>query len=156
MQPRLTAWASDPGVNYKYSGLRLTPTSWHPELEVLRDELAAEHGIRFNSILVNAYRTGQDSMGWHADNEPELGPRPVIASISLGAERRFLIRQGSSGPSKSMDLEHGSRLMMQEDSQHVWQHSVPKTKRPVGLRINLTFRKIRSQDNSSGHLAACR
>lgn len=155
LQPRLTAWASDPCVIYKYSGLSLAPSPWHPELQLLRDELEAELKTGFNSVLVNAYRTGQDSMGWHADNEPELGRRPVIASISLGAQRRFLIRRGGNGPSKRVELDHGSLLLMQHDSQHVWQHSVPKTKKPVGLRINLTFRMVRTQDRTSARLAGC-
>jgi alkylated DNA repair dioxygenase AlkB len=153
LQPRMTAWASDPGVNYTYSGLDLLPAAWHPELQVLRDDLSAGLGTRFNSVLANAYRTGQDSMGWHSDNEPELGREPVIASISLGQQRRFLIRRSGSGPSKRLELEHGSLLLMQGNSQHLWQHSVPKTKKPCGLRINLTFRVIRSQVNTTGCFA---
>lgn len=144
LQPRLTAWASDNGVTYRYSGLALEPQPWHPQLRILQTQLTADSGASFNSVLANAYRTGQDSMGWHSDNEPELGLRPVIASISLGATRRFLIRRGKSGPSKKVELEDGSLLLMQGDSQHIWQHCIPKTKKPVDLRINLTFRMIRN------------
>ena len=143
MQPRLTAWCSDPGISYRYSGLLLSPAPWHERLDRLRRSLKRSSGSGFNSVLLNAYRDGSDSMGWHADNEPELGQYPHIASISLGATRRFLVRPSGGGKSFGLDLEHGSLLLMKGASQENWQHSIPKTTRQTGLRINLTFRKIR-------------
>ncbi len=108
----------------------------------LRQRLERSLGARFNSVLANAYRDGQDSMGWHADDEPELGPRPLIASISLGATRRFLIRERGRSRSSGLDLETGSLLVMKGDCQSTYRHCVPKTRKPAGLRINLTYRKI--------------
>jgi alkylated DNA repair dioxygenase AlkB len=141
-QPRLTAWCSDPGIAYTYSGIRLDPEAWHPALEHLRGRLGNETRHAFNSVLVNAYRDGGDAMGWHADDEPELGDEPVIASLSLGAERKLLVRPRGGGPSRAIQLENGSLLLMQGDSQSRWLHSVPRTRRVAGLRINLTFRRI--------------
>lgn len=143
MQPRLVAWCGDPGVSYRYSGLTLAPLSWLPCLPPLRDALAALAGRRFNHVLLNAYRDGRDSMGWHADNEPELGDRPVVASLSLGASRRFLLRPGQGGASTAIELRHGDLLLMSGDSQRDWRHALPRTRRPAGLRVNLTFREIR-------------
>lgn len=143
LQPRLIAWYADEGVRYSYSGLQLQSQSWHPALADLREQLQQRLGVSFNSVLANAYRNGRDSMGWHADDEPELGTEPVIASISLGATRRMLVRPRGSGPSVGFDLEQGSLLLMSGPSQAGYQHSVPKTARPVGLRLNLTFRLIR-------------
>jgi alkylated DNA repair dioxygenase AlkB len=141
-QPRLTAWCSDPGISYAYSGIRLPPVPWHSALGALRNRLAVELEYEFNSVLVNAYRDGNDAMGWHADDEPELGPKPVIASVSLGATRKMLIRPKSGGPSRALQLESGSLLVMAGESQARWVHSVPRTRRGAGLRINLTYRKI--------------
>ncbi|OON70790.1 alpha-ketoglutarate-dependent dioxygenase AlkB family protein [Hymenobacter sp. CRA2] len=146
MQPRLTAWHGDAGVAYRYSGLQLQPEPWTPALQMLREQVQAATGAAFNSVLLNLYRTGQDSMGWHADDEPELGPQPVIASVSLGATRRFRLRprpgSGPAHPPISLDLGSGSLLLMQGDTQRYWQHAVPKTAQPVGPRLNLTFRRI--------------
>ena len=142
LQPRLTAWCSDAGVRYSYSGLQLDPAPWHRALLELRNHLQNRLGETFNSVLANAYRDGRDSMGWHADDEPELGPQPVIASISLGAQRRMLLRPRSGGASKPLDLEHGSLVLMRARAQADWQHAIPRTRRPVGLRINLTYRMI--------------
>jgi len=144
LQPRLTAWYSDPDVVYQYSGLTLQPTAWHAKLDQLRNSIQSDLEISINSVLANAYRNGADSMGWHADNEPELGCEPVIASISLGAKRRFLIRRGRRGPSQGIDMEHGSLLLMTGRSQQDYQHCLPKTKKNPGLRINLTFRLVKS------------
>jgi len=141
-QPRLTAWCADTGVRYAYSGLRFGARRWHPELKRLRRALELRTGGVFNSVLANAYRNGRDSMGWHADDEPELGQEPLIASLSLGSARRFLIRPTGGGRSRHLDLEHGSLLLMQGQSQHEWQHAIPKTSRTVGWRINLTFRRV--------------
>lgn len=142
MQPRLICWQSDPEVIYTYSGLTLHPAAWHPGLERLRLRLNAEWGLDFNSVLVNAYRDGQDSMGWHADDEPELGPEPAIASISLGAARTFRWREKRGHHSAGVVLQSGSLLLLTGPFQQRYQHSVPKTSRESGLRINLTFRKI--------------
>ena len=147
MQPRLIAWYGDPGARYAYSGLTLEPLAWHPLLAELRARLESFIGCPFNSVLANAYRDGRDSMGWHRDDERELGPEPTIASLSLGAERRFLwraVRRHGEGPARSegMTLAHGSLLVMKGRSQSDYQHALPKTRRPCGLRVNLTFRNI--------------
>lgn len=142
LQPRLMDWYADPGVRYRYSGLELGPRTWPEPLDRLRRELNERLDRRFNSVLCNAYRGGQDSMGWHADDEPELGQSPVIASLNLGAERRFRIRPRGGGASVGLDLEDGSLLLMDGRSQADYQHAVPKTRRPVGQRINLTFREV--------------
>jgi alkylated DNA repair dioxygenase AlkB len=142
LQPRLVAWCSDPGIGYRYSGTQLAPGAWHPDLAHLRQRLHSELGMEFNSVLLNAYRDGRDAMGWHADDETELGKEPVIASISLGQTRRLLLRPRSGGRSIACELENGSLLVMSGRSQADWLHAVPRTKRWVGLRINLTFRRI--------------
>ncbi|NND45479.1 MAG: alpha-ketoglutarate-dependent dioxygenase AlkB [Xanthomonadales bacterium] len=146
MQPRLTAWSSDPGITYAYSGLRLQPAPWHPAVAAIRARLKSELGLPFNSMLANAYRDGRDSMGWHADDEPELGARPVVASLSLGATRRFRVRPRPGAPPgqqpAGIDLAPGSLLLMGESCQSRWQHCLPRTAKPVGLRINLTFRRV--------------
>ena len=143
-QPRLTSWYGDPDAHYSYSGLQLTPLPWHPDLLALRSLLQEKIECEFNSVLANAYRDGRDSMGWHADDERELGPNPLIASLSMGAGRRFLLREKRGNNSKpvSLQLEHGSLLVMQAASQSRYMHSVPKTAKAVGLRINLTFRRV--------------
>jgi len=143
-QPRLVAWHGDPGACYRYSGLTLLPAPWHPALLEIRERLAEHTDAVFNSVLANAYRDGCDSMGWHRDDEPELGPMPVIASVSLGAERRLLIRARGQ-PSVGLKLEAGSLLLMRGDFQQRYQHALPKTRQPVGLRINLTYRFVRIQ-----------
>lgn len=144
-QPRLTSWYGDPDARYTYSGLHLEPQAWHPVLLELRTHLEDFLQRRFNSVLANGYRDGRDSMGWHADDEKELGTGPVIASLSLGACRRFLLRDRRGNETMCLPLEHGSLLIMQGASQSAWKHSLPKTTRPVGLRINLTFRKVANQ-----------
>jgi alkylated DNA repair dioxygenase AlkB len=144
-QPRLTAWYGDPAAQYTYSGLTWEPRPWTPTLLDLRRRLEAATDARFNSVLLNYYRDGRDSMGWHADNEPELGAAPAIASLSLGASRRFRLRPyrgGLTHPSFSLDLPTGSLLLMRGPTQQHWQHELPKTARPVGPRLNLTFRWI--------------
>ncbi len=142
MQPRLICWQSDPEVIYSYSGLKLEPAAWHPRVDELRCRLHTDLGVDFNSVLINAYRHGQDSMGWHADDEPELGTNPLIASISLGAARNFRWREKTSQKSGGVELEHGSLLLLSGNFQHRFQHSVPKTGKKTDLRINLTFRQI--------------
>lgn len=141
--PRLSAWYGDPGARYAYSGETYEPLPFDPVLGEIRDSVARAVGHEFNSVLLNAYRNGSDSMGWHRDDERELGPRPVIASVSLGATRRFRLRhRDASVESVALDLPHGSLLVMDRETQANWRHAVPKTRRPVGLRINLTFRRI--------------
>jgi alkylated DNA repair dioxygenase AlkB len=138
--PRLTAWHGAAG--YVYSGIRLTPAPWTPpllELKALAEHLA---GQPFNSVLLNLYRDGRDSVSWHADNEPGLGRDPVIASISLGAVRRFQLKHRREPHRLSLDLPHGTCLLMAGPTQHHWLHQLPKTAREVGPRINLTFRQM--------------
>jgi alkylated DNA repair dioxygenase AlkB len=141
--PRLSCWIGDPGAAYRYSGNRFEPRPWLPVLAALRDRLERELERPFNSVLANRYRSGADAMGWHSDDEPELGPRPLIASISLGARRRFILRHRSDPAQRTeLELEPGSLLLMGGETQRHWKHALPRTARPVGERINLTFRHI--------------
>ncbi|MDO7850785.1 alpha-ketoglutarate-dependent dioxygenase AlkB family protein [Hymenobacter convexus] len=143
-QPRLAAWYGDAEARYTYSGLAWEPHPWTAALRALRQRLETATGARFNSVLLNLYRDGRDSMGWHADDEPELGPAPAIASLSLGATRRFRLRPraGLVHPPLSIDLPAGSLLLMRGATQQHWQHALPKTTRPLGPRLNLTFRWV--------------
>jgi alkylated DNA repair dioxygenase AlkB len=141
--PRLTAWYADSGLTYSYSGVTHQAVPWTPELLVVKQRAAAAAGTTWNSLLLNLYRDGRDSIGFHADDEPELGINPVIGSISLGAERRFVLKHPASGESLEFNLPNGSLLVMGGTTQHHWRHGVPKTRRPVGPRINMTFRFIR-------------
>jgi alkylated DNA repair dioxygenase AlkB len=145
-QPRLTAWHGDPAARYTYSGLAWEPQPWTPALLDLRQRIAAATATPFNSVLLNYYRDGRDSMGWHSDDELELGAAPAIASLSLGATRRFRLRpRGGLGHAPlSLDLPSGSLLLMRGPTQQHWQHALPKTARPVGPRLNLTFRWVSS------------
>lgn len=140
--PRLVAWHGDPGAHYAYSGRDHAPRRWTPALAALRERVEAACGARFNAVLANRYRHGRDSMGWHSDDERELGPDPVIASVSLGAVRRFRLRHRATKATHGVDLPHGSLLVMAGATQRCWQHALPKTARPVGERINLTFRQV--------------
>ena len=142
--PRLSAWIGDPGASYTYSRVRHEPLAWTPTLVLLRSQLRAEFGIDFNSVLANRYRDGRDSMGWHADNEAELGAEPIIASISLGATRQMRFRSRAAGArgSVALALEHGSLLWMAGGTQQHYQHAINKTRASVGERINLTFRVL--------------
>ena len=142
--PRLSAWYGDPGSAYRYSGHRHVPLPWPARLMEVRRHIEQATGHAFNAVLGNRYRDGGDAMGWHSDDEAELGARPVIASATFGATRRFLLRHRRSGRRETLELRHGSLLLMAGDSQRCWQHSLPRTKRAVGLRINLTFRHIDS------------
>lgn len=148
--PRLAAWYADPGVVYTYSGASNEPIPWLPELQALRDCVQRTCGARFNGMLANLYRDGQDSVGWHSDDESELGRDPVIASLSLGGARRFVMRhrKRKTHPVVSVILEHGSLLWMCGATQHHWRHRVPATRRAVPPRINLTFRYVRSAPHS--------
>ena len=141
--PRLSSWIGDADAGYRYSGTRFEPKPWLPALSALRDRLQEELGQPFNSVLANRYRSGADAMGWHSDDEPELGPNPVIASISLGATRRFLLRHRDDPALRlALDLEPGSLLLMAGATQRNWKHALPRTARPVGERINLTYRHV--------------
>lgn len=137
--PRLTAWYGE--VAYRYSGV-YHPAAPFPKILMPLRKLAEEHaGQGFNTVLLNLYRDGRDSVSWHADDEEVLGQNPVIASLSFGGERRFHMRHTQSGERVSIDLPHNSLLVMGGTMQHHWQHQIPKTARPVEPRINLTFRK---------------
>ncbi len=138
--PRLTCWMGE--AAYTYSGIRNEPRPLPPGLQQLRRRLEQEVGAPFNSCLANLYRDGRDSMGYHSDDEPELGPRPTIASVSLGAARRFLIRRVATGQRWTVELGHGDLIVMAAESQSDYRHAVPKTARPVGPRLNLTFRQL--------------
>lgn len=143
MQPRLTAWYGDAGKAYRYSGILMTPFPWTSSLLEIKAKVEELTGEKFNSALLNLYRNGADSMGWHRDNEPELGINPVIASVSLGAARRFLLREYQDKKSKTeILLEDGSLLIMKGESQTHWEHSIPKTTKCMAPRINITFRSI--------------
>ncbi|MBC8742403.1 alpha-ketoglutarate-dependent dioxygenase AlkB [Paraburkholderia sp. UCT31] len=140
--PRLTAWQGEPDAVYVYSGIRNVPQAWTPAVAELKAAVEAISGARFNSVLLNRYRSGADSMGWHADREPELGKQPVIASVSLGVARRFDLQHNRSGVVQSFSLKGGSLLVMKGDTQAQWRHRVPKEPRVSGERINLTFRWV--------------
>jgi alkylated DNA repair dioxygenase AlkB len=149
--PRLVSWHGDPGTGYTYSGTAHEPRPWTAELRQLRECVQDLTGHRYNSVLLNLYRNGQDSMGWHADDEPELGRNPAIASVSLGATRRFRLRhRRQSGTAVTVELGHGDVLLMAGTTQHCCVHAVPKTARPVGERINLTWRWVHAP-----HLSRC-
>jgi alkylated DNA repair dioxygenase AlkB len=141
-QPRLTAWYGDPGQSYRYSGIKLRPHPWTSELTEVRALCEQLAGTRFNSVLANLYRDGSDGVAWHADDESELGENPVIASVSLGQERRFDLRHRDTGETVRTQPPSGSVLVMAGSTQHHWLHQVPKTAKPVGPRINLTFRFV--------------
>jgi alkylated DNA repair dioxygenase AlkB len=144
MQPRLICWMGDPGCAYAYSGKRHEPEPWHPLAAGLRTRAEQLTGATFNAVLLNLYRNGADSMGFHADDEPELGQRPVIASLSFGAERtmHFQHRHDQMFPTHRVPLPDGSLLVMRGDTQANWRHAIPKTRKTVGPRVNLTFRRI--------------
>ena len=143
--PRLQSWHGDPDAHYRYSGLPMTPLPWTPALTRIREHLSELTGHRFNSVLANLYRDGRDSMGWHADDEPELGPTPWVASVSFGVTRDFsLRRKGQTRTHSRIPLVHNSLLLMPPEMQAHWQHALPKRAKVDGARVNLTFRKIGS------------
>jgi alkylated DNA repair dioxygenase AlkB len=145
--PRLSCWMADPGLSYAYSNMTMHPVDWSPDLLDVKQQI--ENSLKtgssthlFNSVLLNHYRDGQDSNGWHSDNEPELGANPVIASLSLGGGRDFHLRHmKDKAIRKTIHLEHGSLLLMRGATQHHWQHHIPK-RANADSRINLTFRTI--------------
>ena len=147
--PRLSAWYGDPIARYQYSGLKLEPRPWMSALTQLRDLVESRTGCHFNSVLLNRYRDGRDGMGWHSDDEPELGGRPQIAALSLGVSRRFLMRRRDRRDERlELSLGNTSLLLMNAPTQQFWQHSLPKTRRPTGERISLTFRLVEASCSS--------
>jgi len=143
LQPRLIAWYGDQDIQYTYSQTTLVAKGWDDDLKQIQEALKQHFQLNFNSVLANLYRDGQDSMGWHSDNEKELGTQPIIASISLGAARSLQFRQKAPPKTKtSILLESGSLLLMQGNAQEHWQHQIAKTKKVKTPRINLTFRII--------------
>lgn len=139
---RKVAWVGDPECLYTYSGVQKTPQAWNKELAQMRNKLEQFTGHSYNSCLLNLYHTGDEGMGWHSDNERELDSAAPIASISLGARRKFAFRHKQDKTTNSVFLEHGSLLIMHPPIQEYWQHSLLKTKTVTSPRINLTFRKI--------------
>jgi len=144
LQPRMLAWYGDADARYRYSGVSHEPLPWLPLLDALRARLETLAEAAFNSVLANLYRHNRDSMGLHADDERELGDRPVIASLSLGEERIFRLRHRHSKEIKPVKLvlPSGSVLIMRGATQQNWKHEIPKQTRPCGPRINLTFRRV--------------
>lgn len=143
--PRQQCWIGDPQARYRYSGLELAPLPWPDWLLPVRDRVSEQCGANFNSVLCNRYRDGSDSMGWHSDDEPELGPAPLIAALTFGGERRFQFRHRQDKRLReTLVLPHNSLLIMPRGLQAEFQHQLPKTRQPVAARINLTFREIRA------------
>ena len=141
--PRLTAWFGDSNKSYQFSGTKFDPVPWTLELYELKEKIQKATGLPFNSVLLNFYRDGNDSVAWHSDNEKELGINPHIASLSIGQARQFEFRHKSDHSRKyGLSLENGSLLIMKGDLQHQWEHRIPKSGLPARERINLTFRSI--------------
>lgn len=141
--PRLTAWYGDNDKPYSFSGITLKPETWTPTLLEIKKQIETKAKVYFNSVLLNLYRNGNDSISWHTDAEKELGRNPIIASVNFGATRKFQLRHNTSNEKIELNLSHGSLLIMQGELQHYWQHQVTKTKQLVKERINLTFRTIK-------------
>lgn len=141
--PRLTAWYGDNDKPYSFSGITLQPKVWSKELVGIKEKIEPISNVQFNSVLLNRYRSGNDSISWHTDAEKELGQNPVIASVNFGATRKFQLRHIETKEKIEIELTHGSLLIMQGELQHFWQHQVPKTSKFVNERINLTFRVIK-------------
>jgi alkylated DNA repair dioxygenase AlkB len=140
-QPRLVAWAGD--IPYRYSGQTLEPRAWSEPLRRLLDLVCAHTGVPFNHVLLNRYRSGKDSMGFHADDEPELGAEPPVASLSLGATRRFvLVPRRGARQRLVVPLEHGSLVVMRGRCQAEYRHGIPKDSAVTDERVSLTFRRI--------------
>jgi len=141
--PRLTAWYGDEGKPYSYSGITHHPHAWTSELLEIKSKVEDVAEVAFNSVLLNLYRDEQDSVGWHSDDEAELGENPVIASISFGDVRQFQFKHKIDSKQRlSIDLTSGSLLLMRGATQHHWKHRIPKTKQAKSERMNLTFRMI--------------
>ena len=140
--PRLQCWIGDKGCDYKYSGKKLNRRDRTTDLIMIREKIYKELNIDFNSVLVNYYRDGKDSMGWHSDDERELGPNPTIASISFGSERDLVFRNKINKKILTIPQTHGCLILIDGKSQKNWQHAIKKTRKVIGPRINLTFRNI--------------
>lgn len=141
--PRLTAWYGNNDKPYSFSGITLQPLPWTSEILAIKNKIEPIAKTFFNSVLLNLYRNGNDSISWHTDAEKELGINPLIASVNFGASRKFQLRHIKTKEKLEIELTHGSLLIMQGELQHFWQHQVPKTSKRVGERINLTFRVIK-------------
>lgn len=143
-QPRLTAFYGDNELSYSYSNIKMNANSWTPTLLHLKNKIEERAETTFNSVLLNWYRDGKDSNGWHADDEKELGKNPTIASLTLGSERFFHLKHKVQAEHKcKIKLENGSLLLMKGSTQHFYKHQIPKTTQLLGPRINLTFRTIK-------------
>ena len=142
--PRLTSWYGDNDKPYSFSGVTLQPHDWTNEILSIKEKVEKLTMVNFNSVLLNMYRNGNDSISWHTDAEKELGENPVIASVNFGATRKFQLRHIKTKEKLEIELTHGSVLIMQGELQHFWQHQVPKTSKPVLERVNLTFRVIKN------------
>ena len=145
--PRLQCWIGDEGCEYKYSGKQLNRQIWSPDLIMIRKKIYEELKIDFNSVLANYYRDGKDSMGWHSDDEKELGPDPTIASISFGSERDLVFRNKITKETIAIPQTNGCLILIDGKTQKNWQHSIKKTQKVIGPRINLTFRNIINKNN---------
>ena len=143
--PRLTAWYGEEGTGYTYSGIVNEPLPWTPSLLEVKQAVEVPDEVTFNSVLLNRYRNGKDSVAWHSDDEPEFGANPVIASVSFGGTRMFQFKHKKRKDLKaSLELTHGSLLLMRGATQHHWLHQIPKTGKEVAERVNLTFRVVRA------------
>ena len=142
--PRLTAWYGDASKSYTYSGITMNPLIWTPPLLRIKNKIEKITKHHFNSVLLNQYRHGKDSVAWHSDDEPELGKEPIIASVSFGATRQFMLKHKFKAEKEpiTLNLNSGSLLLMKGKTQECWLHQVPKTGNEVAPRINLTFRTI--------------
>jgi alkylated DNA repair dioxygenase AlkB len=150
--PRLTAWYGEGEAYYTYSNIAMRPRFWTPLLSHIKRKIEKVAQVEFNSVLLNLYRDGKDSVSWHQDNEPELGKEPVIGSVSFGSTRCFQFRHKLRKDLRRFDiaLTHGSLLIMRGTTQQFWQHQIPKTHKPVGQRVNLTFRIIHKTARKEG------
>lgn len=140
--PRLTSWYGEKNMSYSFSGITLQPHPWSKELLYVKEKIEPKCNVNFNSVLLNRYRDGNDSMSWHTDAEKELGTNPLIASVNFGAERKFQLRHIKTKEKIEIILQHGSLFIMKGELQHFWQHQVPKKKGVIKERINLTYRVI--------------
>lgn len=144
LQPRLTAFYGDQEKSYSYSNIKLVPNNWTSLLQKLKSKVEAVSEEHFNVVLLNYYRNENDGNGWHADNEKELGKNPTIASLSFGANRIFQLKHNKDKTQKrNLILEHGSLLIMKDNTQEFWKHQIPKSSKLIGPRINLTFRSVK-------------
>lgn len=143
LQPRLTSLYGNDGKSYGYSNIIMRPNRWNPLLMFIKNNVESICNENFTTVLLNYYRDGKDSNGWHADNEKELGRNPIIASVSFGVERVFQLKHNVTNQRQSINLENGSLIVMKGATQHFWKHQIPKSSKEIGARINLTFRIIK-------------